>query len=140
MHASSWTEPRRCIAGMSCLNRRRTLKPPIGIYAGCGSATRGAGVVVGARVCGESLRPAPRREAAFALPRGQNSALTTVIAPHADERSMDLIGWLVEGLDVDMNDGAVVHVPRQAHECAINRHLAPIGNEGARKRCAKGNL
>ena len=53
---------------------------------------------------------------------------------------MDLIGWLVEGFDIDINHAVVVHMPRQAHERAISRHLTPIRNECARKRCAKGNL
>src|SRR6267143_3211973 len=63
------------------------------------------------------------------LHRCRAGGLAPIIAPHSEERSMDSIGRLVEWLQVDPHHAAVVHAPRQAHQQAIDRLLAPVGNE-----------
>src|SRR5882762_6433852 len=61
--------------------------------------------------------------------------LAPIVAPHSEERSMDSIGRLVERFQVDPHHAAVVHAPRQAHQQAIDRLLAPVGNQSAAQRC-----
>src|SRR5262249_29569080 len=60
-------------------------------------------------------------------------ALTAIVAPHPDERAVDFVRCLIEGLNVNTHHIVMIHVPRQAHERSKHRSLAPVGNERACK-------
>src|SRR6266478_1993210 len=66
--------------------------------------------------------------------------LAPIVAPHSEERSMDLICRLIERFQFDPHHAAVVHAPRQAHQRAIDWLLAPVGNKSAAERCVERNL
>src|SRR6267378_2121369 len=66
--------------------------------------------------------------------------LAPIVTPHSEERSMDFIGRLVERIQVDPHHAAVVHAPRQAHQQASDRLLAPVDNERTAERYVEHNL
>src|SRR5215468_7244727 len=66
--------------------------------------------------------------------------LAPIITPHPEEGSMDDIGRLIKRLQIDPYHAVVVHAPRQAHQEAMERLFAPVGNERAADWCAEGDL
>src|SRR5262245_4177693 len=66
--------------------------------------------------------------------------LAPIITPHPQEGSMDDIGRLIKRLQIDPYHAVVVHAPRQAHQEAMERLFAPVGNERAADWCAEGDL
>src|ERR1700675_4180351 len=66
--------------------------------------------------------------------------LAPIVAPHSEERSMDLICGLIERFQFDPHHAAVVHAPRQAHQRTIDWLFAPVGNKSAAERCVERNL
>ena len=53
---------------------------------------------------------------------------------------MDLVGRAIERLEIDAHHAAVVHAPRKAHQQAMDRPLAPVGDERAAQRRVERDL
>src|ERR1700694_228831 len=68
-----------------------------------------------------------------AVPQGTtvNCGLAPVMAPHAHERAVDLVGRVVEGVDIHSHHVRVRHRPWQPHQRAEERLLAPVDHERA---------
>src|SRR5215467_14428101 len=66
--------------------------------------------------------------------------LAPVVAPHPQKCSVNLVWRLVELVHADPHYASVIHAPRQAHQRAVERLLAPIGDESAAGRCIERNL
>src|SRR5215813_2360105 len=66
--------------------------------------------------------------------------LAPVVAPHSQKCSVNLIWRLVELVHAEPHHASVIHAPWQAHQRAVERLLAPIGDESAAEWRIERNL